>query len=114
MADVFWIKTHDLRPPVTATLVDANLNPVDLSGASGVRFMMRLIRGSTLIVDENADIVDATAGEVLYDWQEGDTDEAGGYWGEFEVLWDGTIPETFPSPTYVRIAIVDDLDVEGS
>jgi hypothetical protein len=50
-------------------------------------------------VDEGAaDVVgDPTLGEVEYEWQPGDTDIAGNFLGEFDVLYTNGKTETFPN-----------------
>lgn len=119
MADV-WVKESDTSPIVRAVLRDGADQPVDLAGIQGVRFIMKRLRDTTLIVDADAvvdqvgDGSDGTKGYVRYAWEIGDTDEAGGFLGEFEVTYaDGDV-ETFPNDGYLTIAILEDLEVTAS
>jgi hypothetical protein len=106
-----WVKQGDTAPPVVRTLKDFDENPVNLTDADVV-FNMRRIHGDQEPVIE-AGVVDIdgdpTSGVVTYEWQPGDTDEAGGFYGEFEVTFDDGSVETFPNDGYVRIAIVAEL-----
>lgn len=111
MADL-WIKRGDKLPRATATLTDADGNPVDLSGASAI-FKMREIRGTELLISAAAEIDDVEGGVVGYTWANDDTDVAGGFLGEFAVAFPGG-RETFPNNTHILIAIVEDLREVGS
>jgi hypothetical protein len=118
MADV-WIKNDDTAPVVRATLTDGQGTPADLNGAT-VRFIMRPIRDSMVVVsaaadnDQNGTGTDGTLGYVSYTWQAGDTTEPGGYYAEFEVTYAGGEIETFPNDGYLTVAILDDLETVGS
>lgn len=107
MADV-WIKRGDLLPRITAQLVDAQGEPVSLAGASGVRFRMRALRGTELVIDADAEIDDEATGLVGYTPQGTDTAVAGGFIGEFSATFAGK-RETFPNDAYVKVAILEDL-----
>lgn len=110
MAD-FWLKTGDLKPSLTSTLVDATDTPVDLTGAT-VEFVMRLIDGDVTIT--GAATVTDPAGQVLYEWQPGDTDVPGGYSSEFIVTFVGGAQGSFPNQTWDRIAILERLEDQVS
>jgi hypothetical protein len=52
----------------------------------------------------------ASSGDVSYEWQSGDTDAIGTYYGEFVVTYsDGTV-ETFPKNGSYDIHIQEDID----
>ena len=105
----FKIKTNDTSPKLTVDLENAAGNPVDLSGASA-RFHMKKYGASSLKVYAGADITDEDNGRVEYSWSLLDTDEAGTYYGEFEITYgDGTV-ETFPNSGYFTVIIQEDLD----
>lgn len=118
MAD-FFVKQYDTTPPIQATLEDGAGNRVDIDGAD-VLFIMWFIRdpdtgdrpGSTLFVKEasNDQAGVGTMGDVHYDWEEGDTDIAGGYLAEWEVTFDDGSVETFPNNEHLRIAIIEHLE----
>jgi hypothetical protein len=114
MADV-WLKDSDTSPIVRAVLRDGADNPVDLSGAQGVRFLMRRQRGGLVVneaatVDQVGDGTDGTKGYVHYAWGAGETVEAGGFLGEFEVTFADAQVETFPNDGYLKIAVLSDLE----
>jgi hypothetical protein len=104
------VKQGDTSPSVLRTLQDADGNGVNLTDADVV-FNMRRIHGDQTPVIEAGDVtvVDTAAGDVSFDWLPGDTDEAGGFYGEFEVTFSDGSVETFPNDGYVRIAIVAEL-----
>jgi len=104
----FNIKQNDTSPSLQATLKDASLNPVNLTGAT-IKFHMKGIDGS-LKVNAAMTLVDAANGTVRYDWQTADTDTVGSYYAEFEVTYtDGTV-ETFPNNTNKTIKVVRGLN----
>lgn len=114
MADV-WVKQGDTAPDLQAVLRDGAGNPVDINGAA-VTFHLRPIRDLTLTLSEPAENdqvdtgEDGSTGYVRYIWQEGDTDEAGGYYAEWEVIFQNQQVETFPNDGYTTVAIVPELD----
>jgi hypothetical protein len=59
-------------------------------------------------VKDTCVITDAVNGQVQYLWQAGDTDIAGTFEVEFEILW-GTEVQTVPNDSYIAIKIVPDL-----
>lgn len=112
MAD-FTLKVGDTKPSITGNLTDGDGEAVDLNGASVV-FVMRLIDATDPTVEYPADIIDADNGIVRYDWVEGDTDVAGGYYAEWDVTFADTSRGTFPNDGMVRVAIYADLEAVGS
>lgn len=111
MAD-FSIKAHDRLPSIRAQLMtESDELPVDLTGASGVRFIMTTAVGSASKVSAVAVIESPpTLGIVRYDWVAADTDTPGKYLGEWEVTWVGGKKQTFPTGSYHTIEVLADLD----
>lgn len=107
MAD-FSIKKGDGLPALTATLIDANGNAVDITGCT-VEFRM-VDKARTIKVEDAAVVVNAVAGVVRYDWQTGDTDTAGAYRGEFRVTDGSAKVQTYPTTGYVAIDVLNDVD----
>ena len=120
MADV-WIKRNDTSPKLALTLQDVNGAPVNISGAT-CRLYMREMRSTTLVVAgatmdnlqtlEGEEIVNE--GQVEYEWEVGDIPEAGGYYAEVEVTFAAGEIETFPNDGYIHVAVIADLEDEGS
>lgn len=104
------IKRGDTAPPLTAVL-SSNGAPLDLTAASAVRLIIAADSGSLVLGPISID--DAAGGEVSYEWSPGDTDTAGEYRVEFEIVWgDGTV-QTVPSAGYGALTIMEDLGGEA-
>lgn len=104
----FSIKQNDTAPSLRATLLNGSGNVIDLTGAT-VRFHMRELGKTTIIVNQACTVINAAGGIVQYDWVAADTDTIGSYQAEFQVTYsDGTI-ETFPNDSYIRVDIIDDI-----
>ena len=115
-AEPFEIKAGDHEPSIQTTLtLPGAAVPFTLTGATiKVYFIMRAqgedglpIAGPPKVVGL-AQIVDADACIVRYDWQSTDTDTAGLYVGEWEVHRNGR-RRTFPTRSYNNIVIWQDL-----
>lgn len=129
MSEVRYMKKNVTRPSVRATLskVDDSVDPpvlvaMDLSGAASVKFIMRRSGATQAKVNANMTVLEATAGTVEYVWQVGDTNVAGDYLCEVDVVdeeggkwtfWDLrslneiTKGKSLPEPFIISIA--DDL-----
>lgn len=103
------IKQNDTRPFATASLTRGTA-AVDLTDASQVRFKLRRRGQVDLTVDAAGIITDAATGAVEYRWSDGDTDDAGEYFAEWEVLWIDSSVETFPTIGQDICLIFADLD----
>lgn len=114
MAD-FSLKAHDRLPVIQAALTQKdNLGqdqPIDLTTATGVKFVMRNKDTSTVKVNSPAAIIgSASLGIVQYQWGAGDTDVVGSYQAEWEITWPGPKKQTVPTASYHTIDILADLD----
>jgi hypothetical protein len=113
----FTLKKNDTRPMFVAALRDkagtGAEEPLDLTGATEVLFLMRLESATgPLVVTGTAEVTDAEEGVVQYEWSVGDTEISGTFVAEFQITWaDGGI-ETVPNDGYVSIVITDDLGPE--
>jgi len=114
MAD-FTIKTNDTAPFLQQTLVDFNGDAVDIQSATVV-FRMRHFQGAPVAlsgvttIQQNGDGDDGSLGYVQYEWGEGDLDEAGAYYAEWEVHFASGEIETFPNDSYIEILILADIE----
>jgi hypothetical protein len=114
MADAnLTMKRNDTWPPLRATLLDGEGDPLDLSTADTIRI---LLAGPITIKTGPAAIVgDPTDGVVEYEWQgaEGedpaDLHTAGEYKGEFEVTDEEGHVYTVPNNGYFLLTVVEDL-----
>lgn len=103
----FIIGQGDLQEPLAVIIRDSQRTPVSLIGKQ-VTFQMRSITGTALVVSRAAtpdpDQV-ANPGLVRYYWQNGDTDEAGDYYGDFLVTVGGALPTTYPNDDSRKLSI---------
>ncbi len=116
----FTIKQDDTLPKIQVQCWDdeAKTQKTNLTLAASVNFhMMERDEADkavpTLKVEALADVVGAaTDGIVEYAWDDGDgdTDVAGRFFAEFEVVWSPTSRTTFPNDGFVLITITRDLD----
>ena len=98
MTDLSYV-TGDTAPSIFGTLTTTDGQPFDLSAAT-VRFQMRLAIDNRYSVDAPAEIVDAEAGTVRYDWQAGDLDEPGDYVSRWLITFtDSNKEHTLPANT---------------
>lgn len=108
------MKRGDTAPFARVTLTDANGQGVNLEGASVViiaadaNTKLELFHGNATVT-QNGSGTDGTAGQVEYEWQQGDTDEEGNYIVEFEVTYSNGEIQTFPTTDYVEFTITADL-----
>ena len=104
----YWIKKGDTTPAIASTLLDADGNPVNLTGAT-VRFIMRKKGASSAKVNAAATVVTPAAGTVSYSWQSADTDTASRYEAEWEVTFSGGAKQTFPNSSHLIVEVLRDL-----
>lgn len=101
------IKRGDSRNCIKAVLKDSAGTPVDLTDCSVGFHMAPLSRPA--VISRAAHVEDAAAGEVWFVWAPGETDTAGVYRAEFEVVYKDGRRETFPNNGYISIQILEDL-----
>lgn len=107
MSETFTIKRNDTSPAIRWELEDPDTN---LVGASVVFNMKRSSSGDLVIDRGVAEIVDGASRPTLgYNWDDGDTEVAGLYEAEFEIIFaDGSI-ETTPNSRNIVVKVVADL-----
>jgi len=104
----FYIKQDDTTPSLRADLKNGSGNNVDLLDAT-VRFHMREVGSTNVVVDADATVISEAGGTVQYDWVAGDTADVGSYQVEFEVTYPTGTVETFPNNGYIRVEIISDI-----
>ena len=104
MAD-FVIKQGDTRKDLERILaIDGSA--VDLSDATSVEFhLCNKARKGFVKFNKDATIVDATSGQVKYEWADGDTEDAGTFFYEFQVNWSNGDTQTFPNDGFKSLKI---------
>jgi hypothetical protein len=109
----FYLKAGDGASAISAVLTDDDGTAVSISGAT-VRFHMAPISGATApLIDAAATNLQsgttANIGQVEYDWAAGDTDTAGLYLAEWEVVFASGATQTYPNSGYALVQISDGL-----
>lgn len=98
-----YLKRGDDAPALRAVLMDL-YDPVDLSEATDVRLVARRPNG-TLVVDHQPVVRGSDVGEVLYQWQPGDTAEVGDLQVEIKVTWSAGGTQTFPAEGFLIVKV---------
>lgn len=89
MAEKIKLVQGDTLPQIKATITNDDGTATNLTGATP-RLKFRAVGSNTVLVTLTGIVTNAAAGEVVFNWNDGDLDrEAGDYEGEIEV--------TFPS-----------------
>lgn len=108
MADFFKLKRGDTSPAMRRVLADEDGVAINITGATVV-FNMRAAGGAVVVDGAAAVVTDAAGGEVRYDWQAGDTAEAGDFEGEFQITYLSGAVETVPNDGHIQIKITGDI-----
>lgn len=106
----FKIKRHDVGPPLRMFVMQSDEETFDFTGYTSPRFIMRGIDASTPKVNAVAAIEDATGGVLRYNWIPADTDAAGRYQAEFELIDPDGKKRTFPVDEYAYVEVFEDLN----
>lgn len=102
---VRYIGQGDTSPALTAFLSHNADTDLDITGAT-VTFTMRDADENTIIDAASCSIVSATGDvEILYTWQDGDTDTTGIFDGRFTVTYPDGYVESFPNDDWFNIVI---------
>lgn len=106
----FQIKSGDRLPAISTILKRSNGQPVDLTTATSVHFVMRDLTASAPMVDQPATVVGSpTLGQVTYFWADGDTAVPGIYDGSWVVHFADGERQTLPTDDYLEIEVQLDL-----
>lgn len=105
--DVFYIKQHDLEPPLE---IDVSGSSGDLTGVdswtvTGSRNGVEVFSGTGEFTPGST----PQTGTVKYAWQTGDTDTIGSMDVEAVAMWPGDRPQTFPPKKYCRVMVSKSL-----
>jgi hypothetical protein len=106
---VLNVKRGDTAPYFRARCLDGT-DPVDLSTATQVRFLMSAFGGANVITASmTVEDQEGNPGWVRRNWQPTDLATGGYYHAEVEVTWNDGKVQTFPAEGYVAVNIIDDL-----
>ena len=106
----WWVKQNDELGFITEQLLDEYGNPYPLTDATSVTFSMRRPTDATAKVSAAATIITPSAGIVRYAWATDDTDVAGDFQQEWEVMFTGPLgPLTFPNDGYNIVHVLKEL-----
>jgi hypothetical protein len=104
-----YVKQNDTRPIFHAFIRDELDRIVDVTGAL-VSFNMRNLADNTVIISAGLiEVVDASNGEIQYQWAPADTSTAAVCQAEVQVVFVGGAIETFPNDGYIKVIILDDI-----
>lgn len=107
----FNITQNDTSPALISVLSDDE-DPVDLTNANEVRFIMEN-KYQEVIIDEgladSVNILNAEGGEVEYVFDASQTATVGTYKAEFEVEFSSGAIETFPTGDPITINISEEI-----
>lgn len=111
---MFRIKRNDTLPALQINITTygdlGQKTPYDLTTASGITFSMKDDYGNLKVFEQTAQISCASGGTIQYQWQNGDTDTAGTYYGEFEISFSGGTRLSIPQTDGIRIEIPKDIN----
>jgi len=101
------MKREDLEPAFEKTLRDQDGNVIDLTDAE-ITFRMRAVGADVLKVNStDVEVIgNPKRGRIRYEWQAGDTTDAGVFDVECYVAGD---PRTIPSSSFFRVEIFNSL-----
>lgn len=107
----FIMKRGDLRPNLPFQIFQADgETPLDLTTVESISLAMRHKAGDPpLDFKKECVIADAENGLGYYEWVDGDTDTAGEYEYEFEIIWSDGDPQTVPVDSYFELVIIQDV-----
>lgn len=110
----FIIKRNDTLPELQINIKTRNcynaLVPFDLSNVTGCTFSMVDDCGIVVIASNEAQVVNASAGTVCYNWLDGDTSMSGKFQGEFELYFNDGKKISIPNLGGINIMIDQDIN----
>lgn len=87
-------------------LKDFNGNPINLNGASGIKFRVQKKGESVLKFEGDMEVVDGVEGEAKYTVKEGELAEVGKFYAEIELMFEDGQKVTFDD---ILIKVKSDL-----
>lgn len=104
--NIYHVKRGDTLPSIVAQLLDADNNPIDLTGT----IVILIARSGTRVIQKQCVINNALTGQVLVHLDTSETSYTGHYHAEFEITYlFGNEKLTVPNDGYFSIIITEDL-----
>lgn len=111
---MFTIKRNDTLPALQICLIDRGClggkEPYNLTGVTGVTFTMANNCGDYKIFAKTAQLISYSAGTIQYNWDPEDTNEAGRFKGEFQLLYSDGNRLSIPKNGQIQIDILKDIN----
>jgi hypothetical protein len=109
----FQIKKGDTSPALKAKLINPDGSPAALSLAEEVEFYLNDPKDNEKISDDldgNVSILNASDGQVQYQWKDGQTDNVGQKEAEFVVTFENGTVQSYPNNGFLYINILKDVE----
>ncbi len=110
----FIIKRNDTLPALQLCLIDRGClggkESFNLDGVTGATFTMTNDCGEYKIFGKTAQIVSSSGGTIQYNWDAEDTNEAGKFNGEFQLLFSDGNKMSIPQNGQISINIPKDTN----
>jgi len=104
--NIYHVKRGDTLPSIVAQLLDADNNPIDLTGT----IVILIARSGTRTIQKPCVITNALTGHVAVHLDISETTHSGHYHAEFEITHlFGDEKLTVPNDGYFSIIITEDL-----
>jgi len=110
VAKTFVIKRHARRPYLRVLLKGSDGVAFDLTGAASVTFIMYDSEGLVKVNSPGVLESPLTTGVVKYQWGATDTNTAGEYRAEFDIVYTGGEKLTVPIKGNLAVRIYEDLN----
>ena len=109
-AVIFTIKRHARRPYLRISVKDKYGDPFDLTGALTATFILYDSAGVAKVSSPAVLASPLTSGILYYAWGATDTNTAGEFKGEFDVVYTGGEKLTLPVKGNIAVRIYEDLN----
>ena len=109
-AATFTIKRHARRPYLRISAKDKYGDPFDLTGALNATFIMYDSSGVAKVNSPAVLASPLTSGVVYYAWGATDTNTAGEFRAEFDIVYSGGEKLTLPVKGNLSVRIYEDLN----
>lgn len=110
----FTIKRNDTLPALQICLIDKGClggkESYNLSGVTGVTFTMSNECGDYKIFAKSAQTISVSGGTIQYNWDAEDTNEAGTFAGEFQLLYSDGNRMSVPQNGQINVFIPKDVN----